>query len=406
MKPMRTGLNPLQSFTHRLVKPQVVIVYLWTFHVMAHDIWSEFKHSLELHGIEFNAWLAMDWSKNFHGGLNTNGTGFNHILDVSVLVHLEALAGLKDTDVFIDFQNINGASVSEDDVGDFQFVSNIDVDGRTQIAELWLEKRLFDDQLRIKVGKVEANYEFAYVENGLEFAHSSPGFSPTILNFPSNPDPATSVNIFVYPNNFYLGAGIYDGSLQEGIPTGSRGPKTLLDDPSDLFVVGETGVQWQNSETDRLPGRLALGVWHHTGDFQQFDNSQESGTEGFYLLLDQSILERNISENDAHEIKLFLQFGYADGDVSEADLHTGGGIALSGFIPQRNDDELGVMASYVHFSSEAEFVDSYELALEAFYKLHINHYLVVKPDLQFIVNPGGEGLKDALVGLLRIEVAF
>ena len=406
MTPICRRINPFNSCSQRLANLRVVIIYLWTFNSMAYDLVFDLKDDLEPLGIEYNGSITMDWSKNFHGGFGTNGTAFRHLLDINALFKLEKVIGLEDTDVFIDFQNINGENGSESDVGDFQFFSNIDGEGRTQIAELWLEKRLLEDRLRIKIGKVEVNYEFAYVENGLEFVHSSPGYSPTILGIPSYPDPATSVNVFIYPSEFYLGAGVYDGSLQERIPTGSRGPKTFLDDPSDLFLIGEAGLSWHTSENDPFPGRLGLGVWHHTGDFQQFDSRQESGTEGVYLLLDQTIAEQNLSDNDSREVKLFLQFGYADDEVSESNFHTGGGITLSGFVPRREYDEVGVMGSYIHFSNEAGFVESYEFAIETFYKLHLNHYFALKPDLQFIINPGGEGLNDALVGLLRIEVAF
>ena len=394
--------------THSLnrVNFGVVLIHLCVFNSVADSMWSKFKENLKSQGIEFNGSLTMDWSKNFQGGLNTNDTSFRHLLDVNILFDLEELLGLRNTDIFVDFQNLNGENGSEEDVGDFQGFSNIDAEGRTQIAELWLEKRLFEDALRIKIGKVDANSEFAYVENGSEFINSSPGFSPTLLNIPTYPDPATSVNVFIYPENFYAGAAVYDGALQEGIPTGSRGPKTFLDEPSDLFVIGEVGLSWYTKDDENFPGRLGLGIWHHSGRFQQFDDRRESGTEGLYLVVDQTITEQKVSNDESREIKFFLQFGYADEDVSELDIHFGGGMSLSGFVPLRNDDALGVMGSYVHFSNEADFVDNYEFALETFYKFRFNDYLVIKPDLQFIVNPGGEGLTDALVALLRIELAF
>ena len=384
----------------------VILIHLYAFNSVADTMWSKFKEKQMSHGIEVSGSVTMDWSKNFQGGLNTNGTAFRHLLDISILFDLEKLIGLGNTDIFLDFQNSNGENGSEEDVGDFQVFSNIDADGRTQIAELWLEKRLFEDVLRIKAGKVDVNGEFAYVENGSEFINSSPGFSPTILNLPTYPDPATSINIFIHPENLYAGAAVYDGALQEGIPTGSRGPKTFLDEPSDLFIIGEVGLNWHIMDDKNFPGRLGLGIWHHTGRFQQFDDRRESGTEGLYVVGDQTFTGQRVSNDESREIKFFLQFGYADEDVSELDIHFGGGISLSGFVPMRNDDDLGVMGSYVHFSNEADFVDNYELALEMFYKFKFNDYLAIKPDLQFIVNPGGEGLNDALIALLRIELTF
>ena len=52
---------------------------------------------------------------------------------------------------------------------------------------MWLERRLLRDRLRLKVGKADANADFAGVFAGGEFLHSSAGYSPTIQGFPSYP---------------------------------------------------------------------------------------------------------------------------------------------------------------------------------------------------------------------------
>jgi len=43
------------------------------------------------------------------------------------------------------------------------------------------------------------------------------------------------------------------------------------------------------------------------------------------------------------------------------------------------------------------------MAIELFYKAQLTPYIMVQPDLQYIVNPGGEN-RDAFVGGLRFEV--
>ena len=159
---------------------------------------------------------------------------------------------------FIDFYSFNGENGS-DDVGDVQGLSNIDLDAsRDEIAELWYEQVLLDGKVRVKIGKVEANSEFDFADNAGDFMCSSPGCSPTIFVFLTYPDPATSVNVFIYPNDsLYVGAGLYDGAGQEGISTGLRGPETFFGSPSDLFIIGEAGMTWECAEG--RPGRLAIG---------------------------------------------------------------------------------------------------------------------------------------------------
>lgn len=74
-----------------------------------------------------------------------------------------------------------------------------------------------------------------------------------------------------------------------------------------------------------------------------------------------------------------------------------------GPIPGRAGDAAGLMASYVRFTDEprAGFGDDYELAVELFYKLRIMPWRALKPDFQYILNPGGRGLPNASVGTLR-----
>jgi len=372
------------------------------------DDWSGTRPRLDDQGIVLEASITTDWSSNLHGGTSTNGSAFRNLFLFDVTIDTERLFGHEGGTFFIDFQNHNGENGS-DDVGDFQGFANIDSDGRTEVAEFWYEQILFDGQARVKVGKVEANSEFVFADNAGEFINSSMGFSPTVFVLPTYPDPSTSVVVFVYPNDdFYAGVGVFDGAGQEGITTGNRGPKTFLGNPSDLFIIGEAGMNWAAGESE-LPGRLGVGVWNHNGTFDRFDGGTEDGTTGFYLVFDQTLWQENPDdEDDEQGVGVYFQYGWADPDVSEAEHHVGIGIVCVGGLPGRDNDVCGIGASWVKFSDEAGagFVDEAETVIELFYKAQILEWVSIKPDVQFIGNPGGSGLKDAVVGTVRVEFVF
>ena len=70
---------------------------------------------------------------------------------------------------------------------------------------------------------------------------------------------------------------------------------------------------------------------------------------------------------------------------------------------------LGLMASQAWLSDKtgAGFTEDYELAIELFYKAQVNGSFSLKPDLQYILHPGGDAsLKDAVVLTLRGELTF
>ena len=371
--------------------------------------WWGHRTDLEENGITFEASIIMDWSKELSGGIDTEGSSFRHLFDANLTVETEPLLGWEGGTFFIDFYNHHGDDGAAELTGDLQGFCNIDADGRTQIAELWYQQMLFEEMLRIKFGKVEANSEFDYADNAGEFINSSAGCTPTIHVFPTYPDPSTALVVFGYPTDwFYGGFGWFDGAVNEGYNTGELGPSTFFQNPGDYFLIGEAGVTWDCGDSG-LAGRLAAGVWAHTGTFTEFDGSTEEGTEGFYLVLDQALwLENAGVEDDEQGLYGFMMYGYTDDQISEIEHHIEGGLTWTGPIPTRDDDATGLLLTYVELSDEAGagFTEDYEMTFETFYKIQLTPYASVKPDLQYIINPGGGGIDDALVGSLRMEVVF
>jgi porin len=357
-------------------------------------------------GVTIEPWIIIDWSQNWHGGVNTQGSAFRHLFGGDITLDAEKVFGIPGGTLFAQYQNQNGEDGSLD-TGDFQIYSNIDADGLSQVSELWYEQRLLDDRLRIKIGKVDANTEFNYVDHGAEFIHSSVGFTPALLVFPTYPDPATSVNVFAYPTDWsYLGFGLYDGALHNGFRTGSRGPSTFGHE--DFMYLGEGGAKWLLGE-DRLDGRLGLGAAYHTGTFERFDGDEQNGTGGFYLVFDQLVQRENPADaEDEQGVGVFVMYGRADPDVTKVDHHVSAGLAWTGPIDGRDHDVFGLGMNYVHFSqvTGSGFTDHHETAYELFYKIEIAPQISIKPDLQYIVHPGGNGLPNAFVATLRMEISL
>ena len=147
-----------------------------------------------------------------------------------------------------------------------------------------------------------------------------------------------------------------------------------------------------------------MGGWHHTGDFTRFsDAGIEDGTTGFHAMFEQRLWSRG---EDAGGLTGFLQFGLADGDVTEFERHLAGGLALEGTFTGRESDAAGLYVSHAVLSKESGAADD-ETAIEAFYKLQATGAISLKPSLQYVLSPGGDPtVDDALVGILRVEIAF
>ena len=354
------------------------------------------------HGLTFDVDIVADYSMVLSGGAEPRGIADRLLAQAGVTLDTEKALGWPGGQVFITYQGFHGDDGSLDS-GDAQVYSNIDATAFDALYSVYYEQRLIDDQLDIKLGKMDANADFAYVNNGAAFIHSSPGFSPTILSFPSYPDPSTAVNMFWHDRRGpYLGAGVYDGATQDGIATGTRGPATFFGPPDATFYIAEAGAVYDFAGH---PGRLGIGAWHHTGIFERFDASEADHASGTYVVLDQTLYS---AARSPRQLEGFAQYGRVNGAVSPFSDHVGAGVTLSAPSTDRPDDAVGLMASYVVFSDApgTDFKADYELAIEAFYAVQLGPILRLKPDLQYIANPGGRGLANATVGTLRLEASF
>lgn len=387
------------------------------------------RSALTDRGVALHASLAIDWVKVLRGGANTEGDSWLHVFNANITVDTERLLDFKGGTFFANFQNQHGDAPSLD-VGDWQGTNSNEAEGLTKLSEIYYQQILLDEKVQLKLGKLDAANDFNYTDNGLEFLHNGMAWSVTNFAQPTVDTNAFGGNVFVYPcDRFYAGLGVYDGASQEGKLTGKLGPKTLFDEPSDLYFAGEAGLLWEELLGRAMPGRLSVGAWGHTGTFDRFDGGTDSGTSGFYVTFDLILWSENIGdyergevagqgtedqpagteEDDDQGVGVFAIYGWAEPDVSVVEHHVAFGGAWKGPIPTRDDDTTGIGASLAIFSDEdgAGVDDEFELAIEAFYKVQITPWFSLKPDLQYVINPGGlASQRNAVVATVRAEIAF
>ncbi len=123
------------------------------------------------------------------------------------------------------------------------------------------------------------------------------------------------------------------------------------------------------------------------------------------------IYKEEYGTDDTQGLGVFGQFGWAPGNRNFIQEYYGGGLVYRGLIPERDNDVVGLAIANILYSSPyrqssaagGTNIDKYETAIELFYKYLPSPYFSLQPDLQYIVNPGGQ-YKDALVPGLRFEV--
>ena len=375
--------------------------------------WFGLRHTLADRGITFAFTLTSDGTKNLQGGLNTGSSTWRTMAEATATFDTKALFGLDGGTAFVDFQNVQGPNADDKLIGDAQGIDGLDgVPGaphqnRTQLAQLWYQQIAFDGLLRLKLGKIDASTEFDNSPVAQQFLNQSAGSSATLFTLPTYPDPATGVNLFLKPSDdLQFGFGLYDGSMANGVRTGELGPATFFRNDDDLFLISELDKTWSLG-SEHLPGRIGVGGWYSTNHFTRLNGGVADGSGAPYAILDQAVWRENPGDDqDKRGLDLFLMYGYADPGILLYDRNIGGGIAWTGPCSARPNDVVGVGVQAVHFSADDHPVDPFEVSYETFYQAQVTPWFIVKPDLQYIQNPGGAGIPDALALTLRIQINF
>jgi porin len=348
--------------------------------------WLGTRTRLADRGITVGAILWLDAGVNLRGGRDTSGSGVNHLFSLNVTLDADALLGIKGGSAYIDFQNEHGDSVTQE-VGDFQYVSGLYADGFTQITETWYRQELFEGLLVAKAGKIEILYDLAFADAAWDFNNGSIGYPLSSLVMPTYPHPAFGVDAKLNGERFFVAGGIFDGALAEGYETGKLGPSTFFGEPSDLYLIAEGGYQ-RKATADHLATRIRLGVWHHTGRFSRFTGGDQRGATGSYAILEQQLWrERPQTEDNDQGLAAFAEIDFSDGDVIDVDVYASAGVVWTGAIDGRDQDVAGLGVTWAHFTHDAGYADDAELAVETFYKIELEPWLSIKPDLQYVGNP-------------------
>lgn len=364
--------------------------------------WAGARTSLSDAGLEIALISTTDGSVALEGGADPGEGLARTLVDLDVAYNTEPQLGLPGGLLSAGFQWITGVDASTR-YGLIQPFSNIDSERRLQVSRLWYEQFISNSGTRIRLGKIDGNSLFAYPEAGATFLHSSMGFSPTIFLMPTYPDTAFggtwSQEIL---DDVSVRAGVFDGSFASGVRTGQHGPSTLFDSKDELFYIGEAEFNW----APETLGRFVFGGWQHTATLERFDGGSEDGTSGTYAILEQRLW--NQPSFGGATLDGFLQLGWADPEVSPFETHIGFGVVANNWVSGR-PDHFGFGVSHVELSSDpgAGFSEPDETAFELFYGFEPLPWLRVKPDLQYVRNPGGDAaLKDAWIATLRVTLSL
>ena len=326
--------------------------------------------------LDFNAEYIGDFLYNV-GGLK-NGGGYLGYAKLGMGANL-----WKGASFYIGGGTTHGIVPTEMFIGDYQVANNIEAGNHVFMEHFSLQQSL--GGFSLKVGLQDMNENFAALDAAGEYINSSFGIHSVIsANMSVAIFPFTALGAEIHydiNDNWHVQAAVYDGE----IPSFEDNPYNLnwnLNKDEGALFIGECQYIMNNAT-------YKLGAFYHTAEKKY----------GVY-----ADMEHQMWENGTRSLTPFAQVGYTNG-ISDTQnyLHLAAGLNLEGVFSKESRDVMGFAFTSVFLQDKKT-----ETAIEFFYQYQITDNLIIKPDVQYVINPAGMDfhVDNALVGTLRFAIAL
>jgi len=371
-------------------------------------------------GFDASLTVTTVYQQNFRGGLSTRRKAgrYSGVGELELQVDFDKLKWIPGGSVYALATGSWSEGINEPSVGSlFNVNAGARGDRAIDLLELWHERRLLDDHLRIRVGKIDLtggtggfNTSPSLWFDGNAFAND-PGLqfmNSGLVNNPQIPFPQQGLGTIVYlapvKDLLYVLLGVADAQADRR----TTGFTTAFARDTRVVAMAEIGLTPNlPSSNGPMPGGYRVGLWYDPQPKERFDGRGVKRNDvGLYTNFDQMVFKENDDPDDTQGLGLFGRHGLANGSVNEITQFWSVGLQYQGLIPGRDCDVLGVGVANGHLSGEADFRKSRETAVELYYNIQIAPWLMLTPDIQYITNPGGGAAKDALVAGIRLQIVF
>lgn len=350
-----------------------------------------------------------DLLHNTRGGLARGGAYLDN-LDVTVHLDGERLWNIEGFELYAAGLYNNSATFSDRYSGDAFITSSIDTDRAVRLFEAWGQWTLGPNaQGSIKAGLYDLNSEFDTTPARGLFMNSVYGIGQDFAQSGQNgPSIFPSTSLAVRGSWTLSESSSIKLAVLDGVPGDPDDPsRTRVDLSSDdgaLIVAEYTTARGRMTQ-------LSIGYWRYTADFEDVLDTTASGAprvrsdnQGLYGTAEFMLSDR---------LTAFARLGAANRHLNAFDRFYAAGFVWNGVLPGSVGDQLGLAVSggrasgpFRAAASSTSMIDGHEYNAELTWRIPINDWLVLQPDLQYVIDPGlDSSLRNAFIIGLRVELA-
>ena len=386
--------------------------------------WNGKRTELAQQGIKFEANLLTDTAYLADGGRNEGADPLTSAqLWLGTQLDMEKLAGWDGVTVRAVATARQGQSTSVRDLqGDAAQWANVQgTFGRgnqdSRLTELSIEKNYKEQGLSIKAGRLGLGMDFNvmacdFASTAFCAAQMGKWQGNIWMNTPvaqwgarvkQQLNPEVAVQVGVYEFNPDNGNGAKEGQGW-----------SLDTDNADGVTIPAEVIWTPKSLVNGLPGSYRVGGMYNTADdvANQKDVATGEGknrTFAGWLAVEQQLTSTG---NDRQGLHLFANFTWHDRDTNKVDNSQQLGLKYIGLVDSQPNDILGLAVNRVHVNdrfadSRPVYDASAEYNIELNYSYNATKWLMLRPNLQYVINPGSSNQVDnALVLGLTTRVIF
>jgi len=395
------------------------------------DWWGE-RTRIFNEGVDFQVAYVNEVAHNVLGGTRSM-VDYADQVQLGATFDLERLGAYPNALFQVTYTIRTGRNLVDDaQLGNLQLVQEVWGRGQTiRLTEFSYAQKFYNGLFDVKFGRIAMGNDFAAFAcdyQNLSFCGSDAGniVGSYIYNWPiSQWGARVKVNIEGFG---YVQGAIYDQNSQY---------LGLTDQLLPVWYPGSTGalIPFEIGWLPTLPGGLAgsykIGAWYSSNTASDvildvngglialtgLPPMQRKGLYGGYINFQQQIT-RNSSPNPRGGLNAFLNLVVSDQWTSTTDRQMAAGFTYTGPFTSRPDDAIGFAAGATHVNSRIGNVQvltnslgmpftpvqSSEWLMELYYTFQPTPGMVIRPNLQFIMTPGGtsQNLNVFVLGLKTI----
>jgi len=394
--------------------------------------WGGWRTSLFNDGLDFQLGYVSETAANVQGG-SKEGVRYTDQYTLGMTADLDKILKLPNAILQVSLTDRNGRNLSTDEkLGSLQQVQEVFGRGQTaRITEFWYDQTYLDNSLDWKIGRLAIGGDFATFDcdfMNLTFCGAQPGniVGNYWFNWPVS-EWATRLKASV-PNFGYVQLGAFannsnwlkrEYAFYPGNPGGTTGALIPLE------------LGWLPTFGDaHLKGSYKVGVWYNTSatpDILENVSGQpltvfggqpkmRDGAYGAYVSFVQKLTNPSTSDPNAG-LSTFFNGSIADHRTSSVNTQVALGLKYKGLLPFRPQDDIAIAFGRTGVNgriAQGEVLENAaglapvpiqggEYATELYYTIRPTGWLDLRPNVQYIHQPGGISQTDDVILGLKVS---